>query len=278
MRRAGSLYSHGMEPARSNLRQSFFRWWFLPLAAVVVGGGYVGYRLAFPPAAPVPLQPPPPIAAAPPAAEPQAPASPQAAEPPVGAEGARALLEGVSSNPLFRAWLGAKDLVRRWAVVTANVAEGVSPRKHLELLAPKGAFAVARSGDGLVIAPGSYARYDGIAAAVDSIDARALASAYRRLHGALEAAHVALGYPAGSLDRATARAVRRIVDAPVAKGEVRVEPVERLYAFADPALERLGEVEKHLLRMGPRNERLVQAKARELRDALGLPAVSASAR
>jgi len=37
-------------------------------------------------------------------------------------------------------------------------------------------------------------------------------------------------------------------------------------------------VEKHLLRMGPRNERLVQAKARELRDALGLPAVSASAR
>ena len=30
-------------------------------------------------------------------------------------------------------------------------------------------------------------------------------------------------------------------------------------------------VEKHLLRMGPRNTRLVQAKARELLDALGLP-------
>jgi hypothetical protein len=53
---------------------------------------------------------------------------------------------------------------------------------------------------------------------------------------------------------------------------------EELYVFADPALEALSEVEKHLVRMGPRNERIVQAKARELREALALPAVAAAPR
>jgi hypothetical protein len=43
---------------------------------------------------------------------------------------------------------------------------------------------------------------------------------------------------------------------------------EGLYAYADPALEALGPVEKHLLRMGPRNARLVQGKAKALREAL----------
>jgi Protein of unknown function (DUF3014) len=45
-----------------------------------------------------------------------------------------------------------------------------------------------------------------------------------------------------------------------------------VYAFADAKLEDLDEVEKHLVRMGPRNERLIQAKARELLKSLGLQA------
>jgi hypothetical protein len=53
-----------------------------------------------------------------------------------------------------------------------------------------------------------------------------------------------------------------------------VEVVDKggVYPFADPKLESLGEVEKHLLRMGPRNAGVVQGKARELLAALGLPA------
>jgi hypothetical protein len=50
-----------------------------------------------------------------------------------------------------------------------------------------------------------------------------------------------------------------------------------VYAFSDPKLEALGPVEKHLLRMGPRNARLVQAKAREIEGALGLSKASAAA-
>ncbi len=198
---------------------------------------------------------------------------------PVSDPDARAGLEAVSSNPAYRRWIAAADdLVRRWAVVTDNLDRGESPRKALEMLAPKGQFQVAERGGKTYVAPGSYARYDEFAAAVDSLDPAALAKAYRTFHPALEAAYRALGYPSGSLDAATARALGRLEAAPVAEGEVEVVADGGVYAYADPALEGRGQVEKHLLRLGPKNERIIQAKARAVREALGLTTAPAAAK
>jgi len=214
-------------------------------------------------------------AAAPAAAGPQGPTAAAGPAGAVAVDAARvkALLEAVSPHAAFRAWLAEGDLLRRWAVVTDNLAEGVSPRKQLAFLAPAGPFAVVRSSGRAVIAPESYRRYDRFAEAVASVDAARLAAAYRELHPALEAAWRALGYPDGSLDKVTARALQRIALAPVAEGEVAVvEARGTTWAFADPRREAQGEVEKHLLRAGPGNTRLLQAKADELLQALGLGA------
>jgi len=45
-----------------------------------------------------------------------------------------------------------------------------------------------------------------------------------------------------------------------------------LYVFDDPALEARDGVDEHLFRIGPRNARIVKAKAAALQQALGLPA------
>lgn len=206
---------------------------------------------------------------------------PQAEGPvaPVSDADARAELEKLGSNPAFRRWLGqVDDLVRRWAVVTDNLDHGESPRKALEFLGPKEAFQVVQRGAKSFIAPGSYARYDEFATAVDSVDVAALASVYRALHPAVEAAYRALGYPGGSLDAATARALRRLEAAPVAEGDVEVVPDGGVFVYADAKLEGVRQVEKHLLRMGPKNERLIQAKARAVREALGLATEPAAAK
>jgi len=56
----------------------------------------------------------------------------------------------------------------------------------------------------------------------------------------------------------------------VPPGQVAVVPAKGGgYLFADPRLEELGPVEKHLLRLGPRNALLVQEKARQLLAELG---------
>lgn len=261
---------------RTNLKSPRRLRWALPLVLLAALAGYAVVRY-FPRtnAPPASLD----GAVARPAGEtPAAPAAPGAAtppaEPPATAAEAASLLERASQHPLFRKGLTGADLIRRWAIVTENLAEGVTPRRELAFLDPHAPFSVARRGDALVIAPDSYARYDAVGDAVASVDAHTAATAYRRLHGVLEAAFRALGFPTGSLDRATSRALHRIADAPVATDEVRVEPQDGVYVFADPRLEQLRDVEKHLVRMGPRNEQLVQAKARELLAELNLPVVA----
>lgn len=251
-------------------------WVVLMLAVLAAAGAAVVWyarRQARPAAAPPPS---PPAASAPSAEAPQAEAPPGPA-PQAGAGRVRSLLEPASPDPRFRRWLFEGDLVRRWVVVTDNLAEGVSPRGQLSFLGPARPFSVRRRGRREVIAAESYRRYDDFADIVATVDAPALAQAYRALHPALEAAYRALGYPEASLDRVTARALRRIEAAPVRDGEVAVVGSDGTWAFADARLENLGAVEKHLLRMGPRNTRILQAKARQILDALRLPPAAAGA-
>jgi hypothetical protein len=188
------------------------------------------------------------------------------------AGGVRAALEPVSGQASFRRWIADGDAVARWAAVTDAIAQDISPRKQLAFLGIRKPFSVVSRDGKLYISPAAYRRYDGFAEVVDSVDARALARAYRELHGALESAYRALGYPDGSLDKVTAQALRRIVAAKVPAGPVEVvEAGGTQYEFADPKLEARGEIEKHLLRLGARNARIVQAKVREVEQALALP-------
>lgn len=212
----------------------------------------------------------PPTAAAPaPAPE---PAAPQASDtPPIDPAKVPSLLESLSANAAYRRWIADGDVVRRWAIVTDNLAEGSSPRRQLALFAPAGSFSVARDGGKLYMAPESTRRYDGFADAIAAVDAGTAASVYRALRGTLSAAYRALGYPDRSFDRITAKALSRLERVPVGNDRIEVRQEDGVYVFAEPRLEQLPDVEKHLLRMGPRNARLVQAKAKEIREALGLP-------
>jgi hypothetical protein len=238
--------------------------------AVVVGGGAWWWLRRGAPPPPVPIAAPAPVPAA---------ASPTEPAGPVTPERRRDLLEAISASTAFRAWLAQGELLERWAVVTDNLAEGVSPRAQLRALAPKQGFTTTRRGGRLAISAAAHARFDLFADAVGAIDVAAAVRAYRELHGPLEVAYRALGYPQGSLDRVTAAALKRLAAAPTRDGEVLVEPggpgADALYLFVDPELERLGQVEKQLLRMGPRNTRIIQAKARQLERALGFSATEA---
>jgi hypothetical protein len=250
------------EKPKSSLRRTGRAPLILVLLALVAGGVWFATRSRGPGEA-----------APPPGAEPApaAPVTPPEPEAEVTAEPAevRSLLEAASPDETYRSWLAQEDLVRRAAVVVENLAEGVSPRAELGFLAPRQPFSTVTRGGRTQIAPASYARYDRFADAIGSLDAAALAKAYRALRPALQTATRALG-SSTSIDAALARALARLDAAPVRDGAVDVISDEGLFVYGDPTLERLPEVEKHLLRMGPRNTRLVQAKARELRAAIGL--------
>jgi len=155
-------------------------------------------------------------------------------------------------------------------VVVENLANDVVPRKQLEPLAPAGPFAVVRRGGQTFVDPRSFARYDGVADAVASVNVDALTLAWAAIRPGVELAYRALGYPDGAVDRAAERALRRIAAAPVHDGDLAVvEGKGSTWLLAEPELERLGDVDKQLLRMGPRNTRILQEKAHEILRVLG---------
>src|SRR6266446_4192512 len=233
---------------------------------LVAAGAYLWVRRAPPPALP-----PEPIAE-------QAPAAPADAKLPSADEtDARIRAEGakLSSRPEWAEWLKQSGLLERWVAVTDNLSEGVSPRKQLGFLAPAKGFQAQQKRNRTYVDPRSYARYDTFANVVASIDAKGFAALVGDLHPLLQAAYHTLGYPGRNVDTAAAQALQRLVAAPVVEGPVELKLGQgALYLFADDKLEKQGPVEKHLLRMGPRNTKLIQAKAKEIAQALELPATA----
>jgi len=212
-----------------------------------------------------PAEPPPP-----PAVTEAAPPKPADATLPPPAETDARLrkeLTALSPRSELGRWLaGESDLLTRWLVVADNLAEDVTPRKQLAFLAPAKPFMVKNGR----IDPRSYARYDGVAEVIASVDAKGFAALVRDLKPLLETAYHQLGYPDRHVDDLARGALQRLIDAPAVDGEVKVAPKGGVWRFADDKLEAKGAVEKHLLRMGPRNTRLNQAKARDLAAALDL--------
>jgi hypothetical protein len=183
----------------------------------------------------------------------------------------RELLRGLSARPELAAWLATDGLVRNLVATVDSVANGNSPSSHLRRLAPSRPFAAEAQGEAFVIDPRSYERYDGIADTVASLDAAGLAQAYTTFRPRLDEAYRELGYPDGSFDAAVERALGRLLSTPIPTEDIAVSPAPVLYKFADERLERLAPAQKQLVRMGPRNARLVQDKLREVGLALGVP-------
>ena len=182
----------------------------------------------------------------------------------------RDLVARLSSHPRVTAWLTTDGLIRNFAVSVLNIADGRTPARHLAKVAPAGPFHAREDGQHVYVDPRSYARYDGHAEAVAALDARGTARLYATLKPRIDEASHELGSPQ-DFDATLARAIISLLRTPVVEGEVRLRADGVAYAFADPALEALTPAQRQLLRMGPRNQRVVQAKLREIAGHLGIP-------
>ena len=184
----------------------------------------------------------------------------------------RELVRQLTSHPQVAAWLATDGLVRNFTVVMVNTADGATPARHLRVLRPAAAFSVDTTTNGLLLDPRSYRRYDGIAAAVSSVDADGAARLYGTLKPRIADAYRDLGHPDSPVDQALERALVALLETPVVEGPIHLHPVKGTgYGFDDPRLESLTDAQKHLLRTGPDNMRTIQGSLRSIALALGIP-------
>ena len=182
----------------------------------------------------------------------------------------REFAAALSKDPEFVRWLLSKDLVRKFVVSVDNVANGLSPKPHVDFFVLAGDFRVARTKTGTLVDPASYTRYDPVTGVVLSLDAAAAARLYRAVKPLLQEAYGELGYPGIDFDDTLVRAMDELLGTPVVDGAVRLEQKVLSYAMTDVTLEGLSAAQKQLLRLGPKGVGAVQAKILELAAALGI--------
>jgi hypothetical protein len=184
----------------------------------------------------------------------------------------RDLAAALSKDPDFAKWVLTKDLIRKFVVSVDNVANGLSPKPHIDFFAPAGNFRVVRTKAGTEIDPASYSRYDTAVGIVRSLDSTAAARLYWAAKPLLQEAYNELGYPGVSFDDTLVRAMAELLETPVVEGPVRLEKKILSYTMTDETLEALSPAQKQLLRLGPKGVQTVHDKIRELAAALGIAA------
>lgn len=214
------------------------------------------------------------------------PAAAPTASPPLGGKGdaitlppldasdtlVRTLVQGLTESPAVMAWLPTTGLIRNFTVVVTNIAEGPTPAKHVKVLRPAAPFRVVSRDGTTQVDPRSYDRYTRIADAVASVDPAGAAKLYATLKPRIEDAHHDLG-SSDPFDHTLERALVVLLGTPATDGSERLTPMPKGigYGYADPRLESLTPAQKQLLRMGPRNVRVIKAKLRAIALALGIP-------
>ncbi|MCX5787390.1 MAG: DUF3014 domain-containing protein [Elusimicrobia bacterium] len=239
-------------------------------AVVLLGAGALVMRRFYAPAVP----------AAPPAGGNQTTPQPGAAVPGGGAAQplppldasdsyVRGQASSVFTQALPSAWLETEGLLRKLTAAAAIVAGGGSPRDSLGFLRPGAKFTVKKVAGQLVIDPKSCRRYDLVGAAAAALDAKAAARFIAEASPLFQQACAEFDYKSCGFKEAVIRAAKELLRTPLVNGDIRVREKVVTWKMADPRLESLSKAQKHLLRLGPRNQEKVQAKLRELALALG---------
>jgi hypothetical protein len=184
----------------------------------------------------------------------------------------RAAVARLSSHPELAAYLVNDRLLRRFVLAVDAIAGGYSPADEIGFLRPERPFIVREDEGRLVIASGTYRRYDVVTEVFASLDSHGAIELYRRFSPQLEAIYREVGWADDSFEIRLREAVDHLLAVAAPGGQIEVERRAIVYAYAEDDLENLTVAQKHLLRMGAQNVGIIQAKLRELREGMGWPA------
>ena len=197
--------------------------------------------------------------------------------PPIGDEFVRTVASRISAHPEWASWLVTDGLIESLVASVEAVADGYSPSGELGFVATEHPFLVREDEGRLVIAAGTYRRYNLAVDVLGSVDAAAAVAILRELEPAIEEARQDLAWHRGSFEDRLRQAIDHLLEVEVPRGAIEVEQRTRTYAFADDDFERMSDAQRHLLRMGRQNALAVQAKLSDIRSVFGWPAPQAPA-
>lgn len=265
-------------------------WW----SAIIVGAAIIGvgayFRLRSAP--PAPVQPAPPLAAQQPQqqAAPLMPAAPPAPviQHPVPARSGQApsaqlptlnhsdptvlaALTHLVGQPAVARFLVPKTIIRHIVVTVDNLPRAKVAANLRPIRPTPGQTVVNQQGGTTLLSRSNYARYTPFVKVIGAMDMKSLATLYFRLYPLFQQAYESLGYPHGYFNDRLVEAIDSMLATPQVQQPIELEQGRVFWQFANPKLEALPAGQKLLLRMGPQNAAVIEAKLRQLRQLITSP-------
>lgn len=181
---------------------------------------------------------------------------------------ARETIESVNGGKALAQFVAGDYIVERAVAIVDALRRGEVPYKLLPVGRPSKPFPISDDGLRVTMDPSGYSRYDVFAQWVNGIDVLAIVELLSEYEQIATEALSRMGVGDLDIRSAVLAATTEILATPIAPESAELMKREANWLYMDPELEALSSLQKQVLRMGPKNSEIIQAKARELRGAV----------
>jgi hypothetical protein len=181
---------------------------------------------------------------------------------------ARKIIESVNGGKALAQFVAGDYIVERAVAIIDALRRGEVPYKLLPVGRPSKPFLISDDGLRVTMDPSSFNRYDVFAQWVNGIDVLAIVELLNEYEQIATEALSRMGVGDFDIRSAVLAATTEILATPIAPESAELMKREANWVYMDPELEALSSLQKQVLRMGPKNSEIIQAKARELRGAV----------
>ena len=181
---------------------------------------------------------------------------------------AREIIETVNGGKALAQFVAGDYIVERAVAIVDALRGGEVPYKLLPVGRPSKPFPVSDDGLRVTMDPSGFNRYDGFAQWVNGIDVMAIIELLNDYESIATEALSRMGVDDFDIRSAVLAATTEILATPISSEGAELMKREANWIYMDPELEALSSLQKQVLRMGPENSEIIQAKARELRGAV----------
>jgi hypothetical protein len=172
-----------------------------------------------------------------------------------------------------------KEILRKFVRAVNVLDEGKIITEYRPVASPQGAFVadsfnVKISGGELGeqqdaeqfrVSPKNYLRYTLFVQVISALDSDSAVGLYKHYYPLLNRAHQELGMSKDNFHSVLIRSIDKVLAAPDVSGDMILIRPKVYFEFADPALEKMPDIHKLMLRMGPDNAAKIKASLKNAR-------------
>ncbi len=177
-------------------------------------------------------------------------------------------LAGLIGNESLMKLFHTERIIHNIVATIDNLPSKRAPLSVMPVERTAGKFVTAGTESNLTISPKNAARYTPYVNIAEAVDAKKLVELYVRLYPLFQEAYEKLGYPKKYFNDRLIETLDNLLATPDIKEPVKLIQPNVFYLFADPDLEERPIGQRILMRTGNKNEAIIKAKLREIKQEL----------